>query len=58
MSHVGHSVHHDLQRDGDLLLDLLGGDTRPLRDNLHVVVGYVGVRFHRQGMERVAAPYE
>jgi hypothetical protein len=39
-----------------LLLDLLGGDARPLRDDLDVVVGHVGISFDRQLMERNSAP--
>ena len=34
-----------------LLLDLLGGDPGPLRNDVDVVVGDVGVRFDRQSME-------
>ena len=45
-----------LDRNGDLLLDFFGGAAGPLRDDLDVVVGYVGIRFHRQIVERDHAP--
>ena len=44
-------VHHDLDRNRDLLLDLLGDVSRPLRDDLHVVVGDVGISLHREVMK-------
>ena len=56
MGDVRHAVHHDLQRNRDLLLHLLGGDSRPLRDDLHVVVRDVGIRFDGKLVERNRAP--
>ena len=44
--------------DGNLLLDLFGGAAGPLRDDLHVVVGDVGVSLNRQVVERDDAPSE
>ena len=52
MLQVRHAVHHDLKRNGDLLLHLFGGAARPLGDDLDVVVGHVGIRFDGQAVER------
>ena len=43
----GHAVQHALERDGNLTLDLLGGETRQLRNDGDLQVGDVGKRFHR-----------
>ena len=51
-------VHHDFDRNRDLLLDLFGRAARPLRDHLDVVVRDVGIGFHRQIVERDGAPDE
>jgi hypothetical protein len=53
---VWNSVHHDFQRNRDLLLDLLRGNSRPLRDDLDVVVGNVRIRFDGQLVKRNCAP--
>ena len=45
------AVHYDFERDGNLLLDLLGGDAGPLSDNLDVVIGDIRVGFDREVME-------
>ena len=45
-------------RDGDLLLDLFGGAAGPLRDDLDVVVGDVGIGLDGQVVERDDAPDE
>src|SRR5262249_26923263 len=58
MLKMGQTVHRDLERNRDLLLDLLGRDPRPLRDDLHVVVRHVGVRLDRQAAERDDPPDE
>jgi hypothetical protein len=42
----------DLERDRDLLLDLFGRNSWPLRDDLDVVVGDVGIRLDRQLVKR------
>ena len=48
MLHVRDAGERDLKRHGDLLLDLLGGAARPLRDDGDVVVGDVGIGFDGQ----------
>ena len=48
MNHARNAVHHGFERNGDLLLDLLGGDARPLRDDIDVVVGDVRIGLDRQ----------
>ena len=58
MRHMRNAVHHDFERNRDLLLHLLGGDSRPLRDDLDVVVRDVGIGFDRKLMERNRAPDE
>ena len=49
MGEVRQAVHLSFDGDGDLLLDFFGGATGPLGDDLHVVVGDVGIGFHRAG---------
>ena len=56
MLQVRDPVHGGLDGNGNLLLHLLGGPARPLRDHLHVVIGYVGIRFHGQVVKRNGAP--
>ena len=46
------------ERDGDLLLDLLGGDAGPLGDDLDVIVGHVGVGLDGKIVEGNDAPDE
>jgi len=58
MHDVRNAVHRDFQRNGHLLLDLFRGNSRPLRDNLHIVVGYVRIGLNGQLMERDGAPNE
>ena len=58
MSHVGNAGHLDFEGDGDLLLDLFGGASGPLRDDLNVVVGNVRVSFDREILERDDSPGE
>src|SRR5271155_587140 len=43
MHDMGDAVHHDFERNRDLLLDLFRRNPRPLSDNFDVVVGYVGI---------------
>ena len=50
------TVHHGFERDRDLLLDLLGGDSRPLRDDIDIVVRHVRIRFDRKLVERNNPP--
>ena len=50
------AVHCDFERNRDLLLHFFGGAARPLRDDLDVIVGDVGVGFHRKVVEGDRAP--
>jgi hypothetical protein len=47
IGHVRHSAHLHLDWKGDLLLHLFRGTPRPLGNDRYVVVGDVGIRFHR-----------
>ena len=58
MHHVRDAVHRGFKRNRDLLLDLLGGDSRPLGDDLNVVVGHVRIGFDGKPVERNDAPDE
>ncbi len=58
MGHVRNAGHLDLERNGDLLLDLLGRPPGPLRDDLNVIVGDVWVSLYGQIVERDNAPRE
>ena len=58
MHDVRDAVHHDFERNGDLLFDLLRRNSRPLRDDLDVVIGHVGIGLNGQMMERDDAPGE
>jgi hypothetical protein len=53
---VGNSGHLNFDRHRDLALNLLGAAPRPLGDDLHVVVGDVGVGLNGKGAERNNAP--
>ena len=46
------AVHHDLERNRDLLFDLFRRNPRPLRNDLYVVVGYIGIGLNGQPLER------
>ena len=56
MRQVPDAVHLRLDRDGDLLLDLLGCASGPLRDDPDVFVGHIGIGFDRQIVKRDDAP--
>ena len=56
VSYARDAVHHDFEGNRDLLLDLFGRHSGPLRDDLDVVVGHVGVSLHRKLMEGDGAP--
>ncbi len=56
MFQVRQSVHHDFERNGNLLLDFLCRASRPLRDDLDVIVGHVGIGFDRQPLKGNDAP--
>jgi len=58
MLHVREASHLDFNGNGDLLLDFFGGAARPLRDDLDVVVGDVGIGFDGKLMERDGTPGE
>jgi len=58
MGHVGDAGDRDFERDGDLLLDLFGGAARPLRDDVDVVVGDVGVGLDGEVMKGDGSPAE
>ena len=53
---VWDAVHDNFQRNGDLLFNFFGGAAGPLRDDLDVVVGDVGIGFDGEIMERDGAP--
>ncbi len=53
---MGDAVQFYFERNGDLLLDFFGGVTGPLRDDLRVGVGDVGIGFDGQSVERNDAP--
>ena len=52
MGHARDAVHRDFERNRDLLLDLFGGDSRPLGDDLNVIVGHVGIGFNGKSVKR------
>src|SRR5580692_1284640 len=56
MRHMRDAVQLYFERNRDLLLDLLRRMSRPLRDDLGVGVGDVGVSFDWQIMKRNNAP--
>jgi hypothetical protein len=55
---VRDAVHGDFQRDGDLLLDLLGGAAGPLCNHLDIIVGDVGIGLDGQRTKCDDAPDE
>ena len=58
MCDPGNAVHHGFDGNGDLLLNLLRRYARPLRDDVDIIVGHVGIGFDRQTMKRHNAPCE
>ena len=52
----GRSVHLNFNRNGDLLFHFFRGAARPLRNDLHVVVGDVGIGFDGQIVKRDRPP--
>ncbi len=56
MNHMGDAVHHRLKRNRDLLLDLFRGNSWPLRDDLDIVIGDVGIGFDGELVERDRSP--
>ena len=55
---MGNAVHHDFKGNGDLLFHFFGSASGPLRDDLNVIVGDVGIGFHRQIVKGDGAPDE
>jgi hypothetical protein len=45
---VRDAIYGILDRNRNLLFDLLGGNPRPLGDDLDVVIGDVGIGFYRE----------
>jgi hypothetical protein len=56
MGQVRNAGHLDFDGNRDLAFDLLGAAPRPLRDDLDVVVGNVGIGLNGQSAEREDAP--
>ncbi len=56
MSDSRDAVHYGFERNGDLLFDLLGGNPRPLCNDIDVVIRNVGIRLNRQALEGNDAP--
>lgn len=58
MLHVGNAGHGNFKRHSDLLLNFFSGAAGPLRNDLDIVIGYVGIGFDRQVVEGDDAPGE
>src|SRR5580700_8564964 len=58
MSQMRQPVHLDLDGNGDLLFYFFRSASRPLRDDLYVVVGYVRIGFDGQIVKGNGAPNE
>ena len=56
MHHVRDSVHRGFERNRYLLLDLFRRDSRPLGDDLNVVVRHIRIGFDGKPVERNDAP--
>ena len=56
MGEAGNAGHLNFDRHRYLALDLLGAPPRPLRDDLYVIVGYVGVGLNGKSPKRDDAP--
>src|SRR5262249_1055041 len=56
MGEMCDTVEFDFERDRNLLLDFFGDMAGPLRDDLGVGVGHVGIGLDRQDVERDDAP--
>ena len=52
MHHMWNSVHDDFERNRDLLFDLLRRDSRPLRNDLDVVIRHVRIGLDGKVMKR------
>ena len=58
MNDAGNSVHYGFERNRNLLFDLLSRNSRPLSDDLNVIVGDIGVGLDGEIVERDDAPGE
>ena len=58
MLQMGYSIHLNFNGNSDLLFYFFRRASRPLRDDLHVIVGYVWIRFNRKVVKRNRAPNE
>ncbi len=56
MDQVAHPIHLNFDGDGDLLLNFFRRASRPLGDDPGILVGDIGIRLHRQFVEREDAP--
>ena len=52
MHDMGNAVHDDFEGNRNLLFDLLGRNSRPLGNDLNVVVGDIGIGLNGQALER------
>src|ERR1700757_753875 len=55
---MGDAVEFDFKGNSNLLLDFFGGMSGPLRDDLGVRIGHIGIRFDGQIVKRDDAPDE
>src|SRR6516164_666575 len=58
MGEMCDTVEFDFERNSDLLLDFLGGVSGPLRDDLSVCIGHIGIGFDGEIVKRDDAPDE
>ena len=58
MLQMGYSVYLNFDGNGDLLFHLFRRAPGPLRNDLHVVVGDVWIRFYGKVVKRNRAPHE
>ncbi len=56
MNDARNAIHRDFKRNRDLLLNLLRRNSRPLRDDLDIVVRHVGISFDRKLMKVKSRP--
>ena len=56
MNDAGDSVHYSFERNRNLLFHLLSRNSRPLGDDLNVIVGDIGVGLDGEIVERDDAP--
>src|SRR5215467_12165277 len=56
MLQMRNTVHLNFNRNRDLLFNFFGRTAWPLRDDLHVIIGNVGIGLDRQVMEGDCSP--